>query len=81
MPESVLRRPKKGFGIPLMQWLDKIAPSPPLVSVPGVELAAVSEVWRKHISGFADRRLALWTWLSLQRVIEAGASPKLLQEA
>jgi asparagine synthase (glutamine-hydrolysing) len=82
VPDSVLKRPKKGFGIPLIQWLGKIAPSPPLAKVPGVDLPAVAELWRQHTSGAADRRLLMWTWLSLQRVIGADAArPQVLQEA
>ena len=65
-PAPVLRRRKKGFGIPAAQWLRTIPASPPLAQVAGVDLAETARHWTEHRTGAADHRLFLWSWLSLQ---------------
>ena len=72
LPPDVLHRPKKGFGIPLAKWLRSL-PRGPSNPVPGIRGATVERFWQEHRSGAADRRLALWSWLSLQHCL-AGAS-------
>ena len=71
LPPSVMRRAKKGFGIPLMSWLKKFPPEPPLRPCDGIRIDAVARRWREHREGTADHRQFLWTWLSLQAVREA----------
>lgn len=67
LPGDVLKRSKKGFGIPIYQWLREVPPEPPLAPVPGVRMPWVSGRWRSHRDGTGDERLFLWSWLSLQQ--------------
>ena len=64
--DAVLNRPKKGFGIPLTDWLRSVPATPPRRPVPGVRLAATDRLWTEHRAGRADNRLPLWAWLSVQ---------------
>jgi len=66
VPRSVLERPKKGFGIPLVQWLDEIPADPPLHPVAGVDTERVASYWRAQRRGSEDHRLFLWCWLAVQ---------------
>lgn len=66
LPQEIIERKKKGFGIPAATWLKSMPPSPPLASVPGVRMETISSAWRDHRRGEADHRLLLWSWLSLQ---------------
>src|SRR5262249_11367479 len=66
LPASVLARPKKGFGIPLYQWVREVPRDPPLAPVPSVRMPWVDGRWRSHRMGKSDERLLLWSWLSLQ---------------
>ena len=64
LPTGILNRPKKGFGIPLGQWLRDLPPVAP-VPVAGMRQAEIDRLWQEHRSGRRDHRLALWAWLSL----------------
>ncbi|HET9904304.1 MAG TPA: asparagine synthase (glutamine-hydrolyzing) [Xanthobacteraceae bacterium] len=80
LPEAVLQRPKKGFGIPLAKWLRSVPASPPLAPVSGVRMEAVAARWQAHRAGRADHRLFLWSWLALQGLAgpeaQAAAAPQ-----
>jgi len=78
VPDEVLARPKKGFGIPLAKWLRAAPTDPPLATVRGVRMENVAGRWARHRSGKADERLFLWSWLSLQSVI-AQSQPVIAQ--
>ena len=69
IPDSVLARPKKGFGIPLNNWLRTTPSEPPLEPVQGIRMERVGKRWADHRGGSADHRLFLWSWLTLQSVI------------
>jgi asparagine synthase (glutamine-hydrolysing) len=69
IPDEVLGRRKKGFGIPLNNWLRTTPSEPPLEPVQGIRMERVGERWTGHRSGTADHRLFLWSWLTLQSVI------------
>jgi asparagine synthase (glutamine-hydrolysing) len=69
LPQSVLRRKKKGFGIPVYDWLKEVPPEPPLAAIPEIRMPWVSDRWTALRSHRADERLFLWSWLSLQNVI------------
>jgi asparagine synthase (glutamine-hydrolysing) len=69
IPNEVLTRPKKGFGIPLTSWLRSTPREPPLEPVWGVRMERVGERWARHRAGKADYRLFLWSWLALQSVV------------
>jgi asparagine synthase (glutamine-hydrolysing) len=69
VPDAVLRRPKKGFGIPLASWLRRMPPPAPLDGLAGLRPAWLAERWSAAGAGQEDERLLLWSWLSLQGVI------------
>ena len=58
VPETVLKRPKKGFGIPLARWLRQMPPAPPLGAVPGLRPAWIAERWSAARAGRGGRAAA-----------------------
>src|SRR5207237_7885021 len=74
VPDEILRRPKKGFGIPVAAWIR--GPLRPLfeemlsesaLSDAGVfDAQAVRALLRTHLEGRADLRKPLWTLLMFQ---------------
>jgi asparagine synthase (glutamine-hydrolysing) len=73
LPASTLRRPKKGFGIPLDQWLRRYAMGdggrpPAIPDFPGVSKRYVESAWHAQGRGREDHRYLLWTCLSLHHV-------------
>jgi asparagine synthase (glutamine-hydrolysing) len=75
VPENVLTRPKKGFGIPLSKWLKTTPTNPPLTPIDGVRTERVAAQWADHRSGVKDHRLFLWSWLGLQAVLPSRPGP------
>jgi asparagine synthase (glutamine-hydrolysing) len=73
VPEAVLARRKKGFGIPLARWLREVPAAPPLAPVAGVRMPWVSDRWRRFRAGETDDRLFLWSWVSLQATVNPRA--------
>jgi asparagine synthase (glutamine-hydrolysing) len=71
VPEDVLARPKKGFGIPFARWLRQMPAAPPLAQVPGARSAWIAERWSAAQAGQEDERILLWSWLSLQGIVGA----------
>ena len=69
VPAVVLKRAKKGFGIPLTRWLRRMSPPLPLEEVSGLQPAWIAERWSAARRGQEDERLLLWSWLSLQGII------------
>jgi asparagine synthase (glutamine-hydrolysing) len=65
----VIKRPKKGFGIPLARWLGQMQATPPLGAIPGLRTDWIAERWSAARAGEADERLLLWSWLSLQGIL------------
>jgi asparagine synthase (glutamine-hydrolysing) len=63
VPDSILDRPKKGFGVPTSRWLREM-PAPDLEDVTGLSKATLDRWWAEHAAGRADHRLALWSGLS-----------------
>jgi asparagine synthase (glutamine-hydrolysing) len=68
VPATLLKRSKKGFGIPLAKWLREL-PAPTTGPMDGIRRRVVERCWSDHRSGLADHRLFLWSWLSLQAVL------------
>ena len=72
LPRSVTARRKKGFGVPIGQWLRReMRPlcedtlSPASIRATGIfESAEVERLKREHFSGAADHRKKLWTLLT-----------------
>jgi asparagine synthase (glutamine-hydrolysing) len=69
VPQGVLQRPKKGFGIPLARWLRQMPPAPPLGTIPGLRPTWIAKRWSAARAGQEDERLLLWSWLSLQGIL------------
>jgi asparagine synthase (glutamine-hydrolysing) len=72
LPDEVLDRPKKGFGIPLTRWLRTwddagFARAGALVGNPSWTARTLAE----HKEGKRDQRLALWCLLALEHHAEA----------
>ncbi|MBI1361194.1 MAG: asparagine synthase (glutamine-hydrolyzing) [Alphaproteobacteria bacterium] len=66
LPQDIIGRAKKGFGIPTASWLKSMPTNPPLDPVPGVRMDRVASAWSDHRNGSADNRMFLWSWLSVQ---------------
>ncbi|MBU2604942.1 MAG: asparagine synthase (glutamine-hydrolyzing) [Alphaproteobacteria bacterium] len=75
LPASIVNRGKKGFGIPVADWMREIPKQPPLSPVAGMNTARMARAWADHRSGREDNRLLLWTWLGLQHTMQS-ALPK-----
>ena len=71
---DVLRRPKKGFGIPIADWLRRL-PAPDRSRADGLGLDGewLVRCWSEHRKGDADHRGILWAWHALDRCLTAGA--------
>lgn len=75
VPPTLFDRPKRGFGVPLGQWLrGELKPWAESLLAPGVGLipdvldpAAVDRMWREHQAGRQDLKAQLWTLLMLQQ--------------
>jgi asparagine synthase (glutamine-hydrolysing) len=66
LPDGIINRAKKGFGIPTARWLRSLPKEPPLTPLAGIDMARIGQAWNEHRSGAGDHRLLLWSWLSLQ---------------
>jgi asparagine synthase (glutamine-hydrolysing) len=71
LPRAIIERKKKGFGIPLADWMRQGPGQLPFDPVSGIRPAWMKQAWQDHRTGRADHRLALWTWLSLQHTLRA----------
>jgi asparagine synthase (glutamine-hydrolysing) len=65
LPDSLLYKPKKGFGIPMTAWLKdwKIGNN----SIIGCGEQYVKNAFAEHCQGLRDNRLFLWSWIVLQQ--------------
>ena len=67
LPDEVLQRRKKGFGIPLSRWLRDWPPPEPVdgtSSQVGLREHVLRERWNRHALGQIDERLLLFAWAS-----------------
>ncbi len=66
VPQKILDRPKKGFGIPLAAWLGAL----PIAAknCAGLDEGFVGRHVAAHRSGRADHRLFLWNWMVLEQI-------------
>ena len=73
LPRELFERPKKGFSIPIHEWLrgplrdwaeTLLAPAS-LARLPMLDAAFARDVWKQHLDGRADRRFELWNLLML----------------
>lgn len=66
LPQDIVARPKKGFGIPLSAWLRELpAPEPAPGSLPLNE-SWLADRWNEHRNREKDWRHALWCWMTLR---------------
>jgi asparagine synthase (glutamine-hydrolysing) len=70
LPASIIRRQKKGFGIPLAEWMRQMPETVPLMAVAGMRLKWIEQAWQDHRSKREDHRSLLWMWLSLQSTLQ-----------
>jgi asparagine synthase (glutamine-hydrolysing) len=66
VPDFVLERPKKGFGIPLVSWLRDIETPRADEDSDGMNLPFMNSLMDRQRSGQADNRLAAWSWIAYQ---------------
>jgi asparagine synthase (glutamine-hydrolysing) len=74
IPEALVERPKKGFGVPLAEWLrgplrewvEDLLAEESLRKRGLFDPEKVRTVWHQHLSGKADRKYDLWNVLMLQ---------------
>jgi len=79
VPESLIERPKMGFGIPLEHWLrgplrEWAESLLDAKSLQFVDAAAVRRKWDQHLRGTHDWQFALWAVLMLQAWLRDGAA-------
>jgi asparagine synthase (glutamine-hydrolysing) len=67
-PQEIIRRRKKGFGIPLARWLRSLGATRPASPLEAMAPAYAQKRWEEHRSRVRDHRLFLWSELSLQAV-------------
>jgi asparagine synthase (glutamine-hydrolysing) len=69
LSKAIIERPKKGFGMPIAEWLRSLALPQPAATIDGMDHSFIERAWREHRAGKRDHRLLLWCWLSLQSVM------------
>jgi asparagine synthase (glutamine-hydrolysing) len=65
---DILQRPKKGFGIPIAQWLRAMPNIDFKHPLPGLRESALRDLQSAHRAGRADHRGALWCLLALAKL-------------
>lgn len=83
LPEAILKRPKKGFGIPVAKWLnadfrplvDELLSDEYLLKQGIFNRHYVQQLVLEHSHSVADRRKELWTLLMFQRWWQKFLSP------
>jgi hypothetical protein len=66
VPDFVLARKKKGFGIPLTTWLHQLKPAEmALPATAGMKTDYAAARWRGFAAGQEEERLFLWAHLCL----------------
>jgi asparagine synthase (glutamine-hydrolysing) len=74
LPDAILRRPKKGFGIPVADWFRgplreqilSVLSAERMARKGFFEPAAVSALVREHLEGRRDNRKQLWTLFAFE---------------
>lgn len=78
VPKTMIERPKKGFSIPLAQWLrgplkdwaDNLLSEKRLIAEGYFNPQPICMAWQQHITGKADNALKLWSILMFQAWLE-----------
>lgn len=74
VPDQLIDRPKKGFGVPLAEWLrgplkewaEELLEERRLSSDGFFDVVSVRKIWHEHVSGERDRHYFLWNILMFQ---------------
>lgn len=66
LPKEIVKRKKKGFGIPISSWLKTYPSKIPYSNMPDINMDTVKRFWLEHRSGKVDHRQFMWLWLVLQ---------------
>lgn len=74
LPDDLIDRTKKGFGIPLATWLREMRPVTGQTAAL-MNDAAIARRWQDHRAGKTDERLLLWAWTGLQEAARAMGAP------
>jgi asparagine synthase (glutamine-hydrolysing) len=61
LPQEILKKPKKGFALPMTKWLKTWEPYK--INVLGSREDFFSEKLLEHKKGIRDNRLFLWNWI------------------
>lgn len=70
LPPSITQRKKKGFGIPLLKWLQTLNISTNTSHLPGVRENFVKRAKKLHNDHENDYRLFLWAWFTINKLYE-----------
>jgi asparagine synthase (glutamine-hydrolysing) len=81
VPDSIMRRPKMGFGVPVGQWLrgplrewaETLLADSRLRADGYFDAARVRAAWTRHVAGAADLADTLWPVLMFQQWLAASA--------
>ena len=68
LPNNILHRKKKGFGIPVSKWLRTLPM--PNNKINEINTNMLNQKWLKHKSREIDERGALWCWLALSQTYQ-----------
>lgn len=74
LPHEIIYRKKKGFGIPLADWLKNTPEVSTAIGIAGIDNSFARKQWHDHKNGKSDNRFFIWTWLSLQYAAHRSAS-------
>jgi asparagine synthase (glutamine-hydrolysing) len=65
LPNDILYRSKKGFGVPIGSWFKSGAVALPEANIPGLAANCVSDRLAAHRKGTSDERAFLWGALTM----------------
>jgi asparagine synthase (glutamine-hydrolysing) len=68
LPKEIVARTKKGFGIPMSEWLRQISP-PQSRTGALINDGEVHRRWNLQNIRQSDQRFLLWSWLGLQEML------------
>ncbi|CAJ0888562.1 asparagine synthase (glutamine-hydrolysing) [freshwater sediment metagenome] len=81
VPRELIERPKKGFAVPIGQWLrgplrswaESLLDEARLAHEGYFDFAPIGEAWRQHLSGRRDLTPRLWSILMFQAWLRKGS--------